>query len=273
MRTKFSALSIIYPLLLLMLLLLLLPVTARADAIVLPDNDFFMQHQSEIVLLGRSFSAIGGEGGVPVRNAPNDRRESAKLQDGEVVFIQYSCLCDGEYWGLAYEPSGWVKLSQMLVVYDYIAFEEEHLSEFYPYSGDYAAVRDARAAIVWAWPGTDVPPLWTYKDLDIDYFGVSHAYMDNEGREWGFIMYLYGNRNIWICLSDPLDSDIPAFNPAPAPGIWESDTEHTDIGSAQSNGRTIVIIAVLVAVLVIGTAILIKILWKNGHFMNILHNN
>ena len=222
----------------LLLCLFLLPAASSCtDLIDEPDNDFFEQHQGEIVLLGRSFVANGDEGGVPVRDTPGAASESARLQSGEVVYAQYSCLYDGAFWGYAAELSGWVELSLMLVRYDYISFEEDHLSEFYTYGGDYAEIKKARAAVAWAWPGTDVPPLWTYEDLDIDSFLVTHAFMDQDGREWGFVSYQFGGRNTWVCLSDPLNSDIPAFSPAPAPSKWETDTTHIDTEAGHSNSQ------------------------------------
>ena len=53
---------------------------------------------------------------------------------------------------------------------------------------------------------------------------------------------------------------MPIFNPEPMPSIWVSDTEHIDIG--ESDSTTIIIIVILVAALIIGTVVLIKILWK-----------
>jgi hypothetical protein len=89
---------------------------------------------------------------------------------------------------------------------------------------------------------------------------ASTYYTDPQGRVWGFIGYLYGHRNIWVCLSDPLNSDIPAFNPAPPPTPWEPTLEHVDIGEPVSG--TVVIIAVLVVLVTGGTAVLIKVLWR-----------
>jgi hypothetical protein len=161
--------------------------------------------------------------------------------------------------------TGWVKLDEMLVLYDYVAFEEEHFDEIYPYSGDYAEIKETRSAIAWPWPGADTP-LWTFKDLDMNSFRASYAYMDAEGREWGFVTYLYGSRNVWFCLSDPLNRDIPTFNPAPEPDVWESETAHIDIrqhiNTQGKESSMLVVIIVLVVVLVIGTAVLIKVFWK-----------
>jgi len=257
---------------LLAFLLIMTPLVAYADLIVEPENDFYRQHQSRIIYLGRSFVANGEGGSVPIKKEPSAKSEVANLQNGEVTYMQYSCLFDGDFWGFttyvgdkAGGKSGWVKLSQMLVLYDYVAFEEDHFDELYLYNGDYAAIKETRAAIAWPWPGSDAP-LWTIEDLNMENFRVAYAYRDAEDREWGFVTYLYGSRNIWLCLSDPLNRDMPVFNPAPEPGEWESETFHIDIrqyiDEQENESSIIVIIVVLVIALVTGTAILIRVAWK-----------
>ena len=232
---------------------------AYADLITWPENDFYKQHHSQIVYLGRSFTANGEDGSVAVKQAPGSKSDIATIQNSEVVYIQYSCLYDGDYWGFTFEYSGWVELDQTLVLYDYVAFEEDHLLEFHSYTGDYAEIKELRAAVAWPWPGSEAP-LWTFEDLDTENFNVAYAYADDQGREWGFVTYLYGSRNIWICLSDPLNRDMPVFHPAQEPSVWKSETVYSDIG--KSWNPPIVLIIVLVAALAIGTVILIKIFWK-----------
>jgi len=245
--------------------LLMSSFAAYADIIVEPENDFYSRHKSHIIFLGRSFSANGADGFASVRKEPDAKKEIAKLQNGEVTYVQYSCLYDGDLWGFTFEHNGWIKMDQFLVLYDYVAFEEDHLDEFYDYSGDYAGIKESRSAIAWPWPGAEAP-VWTFADLDIDSLRAFCAYKDDEGREWGFITYLYGSRNVWICLSDPLNRDIPVFNPAPAPAVWVSETFHNDIwqyvDSQKNESSMIVVIIVLVAVLVLGTAVLIRVFWK-----------
>ncbi|MDR2854536.1 MAG: hypothetical protein LBV40_00015 [Methanomicrobiales archaeon] len=156
-----------------------------------------------------------------------------------------------------------MKLEEMLVLYDYVAFAEEHLNEFYPYNGDYTEIKETRSAIAWPWPGAG-ELLWTVEDLDTTHFYVTYAYKDEQGREWGFVPYLYGSRNIWVCLSDPQNRDLPAFNPAPEPDVWVSETVHVDIKHyASENEFSVVIVIIgLVTVLVAGTAVLIRVFWK-----------
>ena len=243
--------------------LLLVPHTVHADLVLAPDNEFYTRHASQIIYLGRSFIANADSGNVAVKEAPGAKKDIATIQNDTVVFMQYSCLYDGDFWGFTYEYAGWVNLGQMLVLYDYVAFEEEHFDDLYLYHGDYAEIKETRSAVAWPWPGAD-SYIWTYVDLDAENFRTAYAYKDEDGREWGFVTYLYGDRNIWVCLSDPLKKDMPVFNPAPEPGVWESETVHVDIKKYErENGfRSIVVIAVLVVALVAGTAVLIGVVWK-----------
>ena len=241
---------------------LLIPaLAAYADAIAVPENNFFNQHRNDCVYLGRSFYvSAAATGFVQIKNKPGSSRTESEIENGEVIYIDYSCLYKGEFWGFTGQHLGWVKIDDLLLVlYDYVAFDEDHVKDFYIYKGDYAALKKTKSAIAWPWPGAD-SSLWTIEDIDTANFWVLHAYKDEQGREWGFVTYLYGSANIWFCLSDPLNKDIPAFNPAPKPTKWESDTKHNDIGKTEN--PTLVLIIILVAALVIGTIILIKVFWK-----------
>jgi hypothetical protein len=209
---------------------------------------------------------VNGNGdSVSVQKEP-DGREIAEIKNGEIIYVEYSCFYDGDYWGIGFfnPPDrrgdyGWVKMDQLLVIYDFISFDEEHFKEFYTYNGDYDEIKKVGAAIAWTWPGSGTT-FWTIENLDTENLLVSYAYLDKDGREWGFVNYLYGSRNIWICLSEPLNRDIPAFNPIPEPILWESETVHREI--EKSANAMLWIIIVLVAILVIGTVVLIKIFWK-----------
>ena len=259
-------------LLTLVLLQSLLPLTARADVVIEPENAFYQKNRREIIELGRSFLANSDDGGVPVKEAPGAGKDEGYIENGEVAYVRYSCLYGGEYWGYIYERSGWVRLDMMLVVYDYVTFEEEHITEFYPYAGDFKEIADAGAAAVWPWPGADAP-LWTFEGLAADSLSAAHAYRDAEHREWIFVPYIYGQRNIWICVSEPLSREIPGLNPAKQPAVWVPDTAHVDLlrengGQAQENGGIKAIsgisawVIVLVAGVVSGTAVLIWIVWR-----------
>ena len=247
-------------------LILVSPLTVLADAIIEPDNQFYKQYSNKCVYLKRDFCGNGTDGYISVKNDPRTKNEICQIKNNEIIYIEYSCLYDGEYWGLTTyvgEPGsgkgGWIKMEQLLVIYDYVSFEEEHFNEFYQYTGDFSEIKEAGAAIAWSWPGSG-STLRTISNLDTESVHISHAFKDEQGREWGFIPYLYASRNLWICISDPVNHDIPAFNPVPEPVKWETQTEHIEI--EKDDNPMIILIIILVTALVAGTAILIKIFWK-----------
>jgi hypothetical protein len=238
----------------------------RADVLIEPANNFYKKNADKCVYLNRSFRVNGENGNASIKRAPDSMVNIASFENGKIVYVEYSCLYDGEFWGLATYVSesgngktGWVEMEQLLVLYDYVAFEEEHYDEFYQYAGDFTAIKETGSVIVWTWPGSGNSP-WTVNDLNVESFQISYAFKDEDGREWGFIPYLYGSRNLWICISDPVNRDIPAFNPAPKPVKWETDTNHIEI--EKTDNIMIIFIVVLISILVASTATLIKVFWK-----------
>jgi len=241
------------------------PVFVSANSIFEYTNDFYAQHRNYILPLRRNFVANSDNTLVSVRNAPGSELEIALFENGEIVFVEFSCLYDGEFWGLVVihennfpDDYGWVNLDEFLVLYDYVSFEKDHVDELHEYTGNFENIDAAGAMIAWQWPGSGVP-LWTIDRVNTSSLSIAYAYMDDDGREWGFIRYIFGGGNIWVCLSDPLNPDIPAFNPAPPPGVWLSDTEHTDI--ATLDGTSFLFPVILVSVVAVTSIVLIFVLW------------
>ncbi len=260
-------------LLLVVSLLLMFPLVANADVLIEPNNDFYTRHRSECVSLNRRFYVNGESGGVSVKKEPGSKTETAVIENGGIVNIMFTYDHKGEIWGVteistddkAYDkwPNGWIPMNELLLVYDYISFAEEHQSEFYSYTGEYNMLYETDDIVFWTWPGSGekawiLEHEWRNTETDSNFLKASHAYMDADGHEWSFFGYVYGNKNTWICLSDPGNTDISAFNPPPQPELWQPDNINTS-----TNGlSTPVLIIGLVVVLVIGTVVLIRVFWK-----------
>lgn len=256
--------------------MLMFPLAAHADVLIEPNNDFYTRHSGECVSLNRSFYVNGESGFVSFKKQPGSNDETARLENGDVINIMFTYSHNSEAWGVAEiyntedEPNGWVPMNQLLLKYDYISFAEDYQSEFYSYTGGYDMLYEARDIVLWTWPGSGetawiLENQWRNSEADANFFMASHAYMDEEGREWGFFGYIYGSKNSWICLSDPTNTDISAFNPATPPELWQPDNT-----TAPSNGLPAPVLAIiLVAVLVIGTVILIRVFWKPSRNQNV----
>ena len=123
-------------------------------------------------------------------------------------------------------------MSDMKIVYDSISFEEDHKSEFKPYTGSYDALRSAAKIVFWTYPGSGVIARTVEsKDLDKN-FAINNAYTDKDGRVWGGISYYRGIRNAWICMSDPSGTNI-AVSPSPgsaAPSASSNSSPATPSG-------------------------------------------
>ena len=237
------------------------PNAVYADALATSSNSFFDRHASDIIFLGRNFVADGEGGSVAVKKAPGSAGEIYKIENGDIVFVQYSCLYGGNYWGFIYTIPGWVRLDQMLVLYDNISFIEDHRDEFYSYEGTYDELEKTGGAIAWSWPGSGAQ-LWINEGMDSGGFMNSYTWKDPEGREWGFAPGYQGFSDSWVCLSDPMNGDIPAFNPPPPPEVWVSETEHVDL--SKSLNPMILLVVILVAAVAIVTILIIKIIWKRS---------
>jgi hypothetical protein len=252
--------------------LLLFPPAARADILAEPNNDFYAWHSDECVPLSRSFCANGASGSVSVKNAPGSRAETALVANGEIINIMFLYNRNGEIWGVTqiytegapYRdwPNGWIPLDQLLLVYDYISFAEEHQDDFYAYAGNYETLKGMKKIVLWPWPGSGGAQrnLEAITDENYHVFSISHAYRDEEGREWGFIGYWMGHKNAWICLSAPENRGIPAFNPPPPPAPWQPDE-----GSVPKSALPLPFPAIVLTVAAVAlTAALIRAFWKPG---------
>lgn len=256
-------------------LILVFPFAAYADLLVEPQNDFYTRHSSDCTHLGRSFYANGEQGFLSLKKEPGSKSETAAILNGEIIHIMFTYNHKGDIWGVteiytpdeSYDkwPNGWVPMSELLLVYDYISFAEEHQDEFYTYTGNYNMLYETEDIVFWTWPGSGekawvLENEWRNSETDSSFLQASHAYKDADGREWGFFGYVYGNRNSWVCLSDPGNADIPAFNPAPQPELWQTD----NINISANGLSTPVLIVILVAVLVACTMMLIRVFWKHN---------
>ena len=173
------------------ILMLAFPLAVSADVLIEPDNSFYKRNSEQCVYLRRNFIANGANEYISVKREPGTKGEISEIKNNEIIYVEYSCLYDGDYWGLTTYvgvpgggKTGWVKMEQLLVVYDYVSFEEDHLNEFYQYTGDFIEIKDTRAVLIWNWSGSGTGA-GTIKDVNVESFFVSYAYKDEQGREWG----------------------------------------------------------------------------------------
>lgn len=160
-----------------------------------------------------------------------------------------------------------MELSECVPVADYLSFEEVHGGEFVPYDRALDTnFADIENVVLWTYPGSGkiawakADARW-FRENVMPAEAFSQCWEDGEGRLWGFVNYCYGWRNTWVCLSDPDNTDLaadpevlpektvyyPAADPVPAPSSGVSG-----------------LAAVLVVLVVAGTAVLIPVVCRGG---------
>ena len=258
-------------------------ITCSADVIWEPENDFFSEHRSESEYMNRDFYVNAEQGSAFVYEAPGSSSSFARITNGTVLNVAFTHSKRRVEWGLvefminengeAINASadgslvGWIDMTDLLLVYDCISFNQEHGSEFYSYTGDYdTLIAAGENTVVWTYPGSGVTASGL---LEVNDLWFQIAYDDEDGRQWGYIGYHYGLRDVWICISDPENAAIPAFGVEepelipPNPEKSERITESTDDTGSLSR-----MIYILVGAVVLITIILIPVLMKkkrSGH--------
>ena len=253
-------------------ILLLFPLIAYADMVWTPPDDFYNANSSRCQSLNRNFYINSEMGYLHIKKEPGSETEVGVALNGNIFNVSFTYNPRGEKWGVimftsanGQQVTGWVPMDQLVLVYDKYSFMEDHSSEFYGYSGDYEALFEVDELVFWSWPGSGIiTSVHSTQDNDLerDWLFASKAYKDSEGCEWGLIPYFYASRDLWICLSDPSNRDIPAFNPAPVPALWPSVDPATIPDTNKPWLSALLPIIILVVVLAIATAVLIRVFLK-----------
>lgn len=259
----------LFALLIVFVLLIMPAIAARADVIDEPREDtFYFKHRDELVYIQRYFIVNSPGGSLPVIAEPGSKENLAVLNNDEEIYIEYAYQYRGAFWGYTrfWDSEtrkewieGWAPMEQLLVIYDHVSFAEEHGSELHGYTGNYDWIRTIDEIVLWTWPGSGVVKETLGREHFDRYGSFMQAYTDPQGREWGFVEYWYGVKNVWICVSDPSNRDIPAFNPASPPAPWQpGDLLPSQISVSVDIWLVIILVAIVAAV----TIILIRVFLK-----------
>jgi hypothetical protein len=268
----------------LLILLLLAALTcfpALADVIWEPNDSFYQQKSEDCVYNGRSYTASGRDGSVSVFKEPGSKETAAVINNGNVFYVSFTYTDkEGAEWGVVeFNPdgsgnlteidystavTGWIPMTDLTVVYDYISFAEDHSGELKPYTGDYDTFKAGGTVVFWSYPGSGVVA-WEDGEFKYDeYFEITDTYTDSEDRLWGFVGYYYGARNVWVCVSDPSGAGIEKTPPSELPEATSASPE-TELPTAGNDQKSaVLLIAVIVAAVVIVTGVLIGVFWKKS---------
>lgn len=252
-----------------LLMTLMLPITARADVIFEPFDNFYELHRKECTYVGRGYKANGPNGTVTLYESPADPGVKGTYQNGAVLDVSYSYqAADGVIWACCDKwdenVTGWVPMGYLELIYDGISFKEEHGDELVPIQMALEGEELNGAEIYfWEYPGStscvQVP-------MQTDYRPEFHtSYTDDSGNEWAQCGYYLGIKGHWVNLSDPTadyDTLFPNALEETTPAVTEiTATEIAEeITPAGTNLKLTVTLAV--AAVVATTAALLLLLKK-----------
>jgi len=216
---------------------------AHADVVTV--NDFLADNADRTELLNRHRFVVNGPDGYTVaRTEPGSHEVTGVYWNGLTVSLARTFVLNDRHWGIESQGHGsrnpgWFLMEHVLIEYTMDDFESANVNEFYTYSGNFDAIKAAERLVFWQWPGSDREKRIEYLDFEYDGVRTSYqdsleydewdgypAYKDNEDREWGKIpVHIWTGRDwysydFWICITDPENIDIPAFNAAPDPIVW-----------------------------------------------------
>ncbi len=240
-----------------LLTLFALAAPAFADVIWEPmDNSFYYKHWKQCEYENRAYYANGQEGFVTFWDAPDGTMVRAQYENGEKLWVYYiydSSWALIEIWNREThtETSAWAPLSDLVLVYDSLSFDEEYADRIKPYNGEFADYGgEIEAVNFYDYPGAPSIDASIKAENLLDNLtgtadqssAISKIFVDEDGRTWGYIGYLYGVRNVWFCLDEPDGENFPV-RAVPDPGLSPARTP-----SLPAAGYTpYVLVAVVVA--------------------------
>ncbi|WMJ22847.1 hypothetical protein RBG61_12755 [Paludicola sp. MB14-C6] len=267
-----------------------------ADVIWEPQDDFYTKHRSECNHVNRCFYANGKDGFVSIYKSPTSAKPFSQAPNKYEFRVSFTYADKNKVeWGVVYYPIdkdgkpttlekiynhqfniGWIKMTEVKLIYDYISFEEEHKADIKEFTESFNHNEYQGNLVVWDYPNS--PKKETSFSMDkiremSNMITFSKCYTDKDGVKWGFVPYYMAKRNFWINLSAPTDNSTSSsktssivsessetYEPAdakitPAPENKMPQTKNV------SSTETIVLI-ILVCGVVLITAILIAIFFK-----------
>ena len=192
-------------LLLALIFVLALTPAVRADVIFEPQDSFYWEHRGECQYLSRTYYADGPDKVAVVYRSPESSAVVERVKNGDELWISYTYEDkNGISWGYCenYEEdwAGWVPMDYLLLKYDYICFQEE-FGDRITTPEEYGVLSVEGEVYLWNYPGSEDSVIYT---VDGEYPPeYEEIFTDDAGRNWGYIGYHIGIRNVWVCLDDP----------------------------------------------------------------------
>ncbi|PKM73782.1 MAG: hypothetical protein CVU91_01655 [Firmicutes bacterium HGW-Firmicutes-16] len=243
---------------------------ALADVIWEPNDDFYSAHSNDCEYVNRDYYSNGETGYMEFFSEPGGT-SLGFADNGQTFHVQFSYKLGDETWGvIEYSEvegkliprgeeeckTGWIKLADTTLKYDYQSFDEAHRSEYTIYDGDYSELKDVQNIVMWTFPNSGATN-GTIDNID-ENFAVQSIYTDIDNSQWGYVNYYYGMKNFWICLSKPIDATIAAKDVQ----VPEFNTPSPDSKPVQTGNDMSSVVIICVAAAILCTAVLFASLNK-----------
>lgn len=256
-------------------LLFSMGLSAYADVVWEPENDFYWEHSSECAYEGRTYLTNGPEGYAAVMKTPTSAIQTDYILNGVELYVSFTYTDSvGGLWGVveyakdensevttawAWDGgSGWVSMEEMSLVYDNISFCEDHQEEFETYGGEMDGYEIQDTMYIWTYPGSG-EEAGAFVSMGEDFQiseSISDTYTDENGQIWGRVGYFYGARG-WVCMTDPENAALPLAEVPQEELTPPAQPENAPLGNSGIH-----LAAALVAALVVVTAVLLRVFWR-----------
>ena len=222
------------------------PLPVSADVIFEPDNDFYGRHSDECTYFDRT--CIAGAD-TYLWNAPNLAAGDRRAQEGEDIYISFVYTDkDGLEWGLAEDRDKWILMADLYLEYGSPEFMEEYSDEIY--EGEPYLLSEGTGFVSWSYPESGVIDS-SYASVMDDY-EITTFHKDPDGRLWGYSEYMYGTRDVWICLSDMNNTQIPRRTEHELIPAQKADA--SQIADVKESGRFSILFLVIPVIVIAGLA-------------------
>lgn len=258
-----------------LVLLTALAMPAFADLMWEPyDNSFYERHRDECSYENRSYLVNGQKGYVTLRSAPDSVIEVVNVPNGASLYIGFTWQENGgETWAVGDYAvqeegqtwkwyTGWVSMDDLALIYDDIAFEEDHGAEFQEYDGSGDELTEA---YLYSYPnGSRQELLVEAKEYMPFSETFQQLYTDDNGLRWTYVGYYMGRRNAWVCIDDPLNEDLGVDTPRTVGQVRGTEDLVPPAGEvleripAAKTWIVWLVPAVLVVIVVVVTAVLVR---------------
>ncbi len=178
------------------------PFAVKADVLWEPQKDFFGENNIPTTIERRYYIVNSPTGFINVYKSPDSAAITGQLMNGESFFVYYKAEYNGKHWGLNTSEE-YICLENTYVKYDHISFAEEYSEKIEKLPSD-TKVELKKGYMYSSYPGAAEQNTIAF---DCPEAFPSYSFIDEAGLKWMFFGYVYGQRNFWVCMDEPLKRD------------------------------------------------------------------